>query len=141
MIDTAPLFAPLHAELLGLLRSLTPDDWLRPTVAGSWRVRDVAAHLLDGDLRKVAAYRDDHLAPSDAPIGSPADLARLVNGLNASGVHYAAAAEPAPADRSARRDRSLGQRPGDDIAATRSGALSRELGGRVRLGQLDGHRP
>ena len=89
-IDTAPLFAPLQAELLALLRSLSPDEWLRPTIAPRWRVRDVAAHLLDGDLRYVAAYRDGHFAPVDAPITSAADVSRLVNHLNATGVAYSA---------------------------------------------------
>ena len=46
-LDAAPLFPDLHAELLALLRALDPADWERPTVAGAWRVRDVAAHLLD----------------------------------------------------------------------------------------------
>jgi uncharacterized protein (TIGR03083 family) len=93
-IDTAPLFGPLHAELIGMLRSLAAEDWLRPTVAGRWRVRDVAAHLLDGDLRYVAAYRDSHFVPLEAPIASAADLPRLVNGLNASGVEFAARLSP-----------------------------------------------
>lgn len=59
-IDTRPLFAPLHEELLELLRSLSPDDWARPTVAGAWQVRDVAAHLLDGQLRTLSLVRDGH---------------------------------------------------------------------------------
>lgn len=88
-IDTAPLFGPLHAELIALLRSLTPDEWLRPTVAGPWRVRDVAAHLMDTALRRVAAQRDGHVPPLETPITSAADLTRLVNTLNAGGVQYA----------------------------------------------------
>jgi uncharacterized protein (TIGR03083 family) len=88
-IDTAPLFGPLQTELVSLLRSLTADEWLRPTVAGPWRVRDVAAHLLDTALRRVAAQRDGHVLPSEAPITSAADLTRLVNRLNADGVQYA----------------------------------------------------
>ena len=59
-LDTAPLFPELHAELLSFLRALEPADWERPTVAGAWRVRDVAAHLLDGELRTLAAHRDGH---------------------------------------------------------------------------------
>jgi hypothetical protein len=35
----ADLFAPLHAELITLLRGLSAEDWERPTVAGAWRVR------------------------------------------------------------------------------------------------------
>ena len=86
----APLFRPLLAELVALLRSLAPADWERPTVAPDWRVRDVAAHLLDGKLRKIAAYRDDHLLTTDEPIDSDADLGRFINSLNATGVGYAA---------------------------------------------------
>lgn len=91
---TAALFRPLLEELVELLRSLSAGDWTRPTVAGGWRVRDVAAHLLDGDLRKLAACRDDHLLAPDRPIESDRDLAQLVNGLNASGVSYAARLSP-----------------------------------------------
>jgi len=93
-LDVRPLFRPLLAELLDVLRGLDAAAWERPTVAGAWRVRDVAAHLLDGDLRKLAAYRDDHLPPLDAPIASDRDLARLVNGLNASGVAWARRLSP-----------------------------------------------
>lgn len=93
-IDTAPLFRPLLAELVGVLRSLELDDWVRPTVAGQWRVCDVAAHLLDNDLRRLAAGRDGHLVPPSEPIRSPADLARLVNHQNAVGVSYATRLSP-----------------------------------------------
>ena len=51
---TTHLLAPIHAELVGLLRSLSPSQWLQPTGAGQWRVRDVVAHLLDGDLRRLS---------------------------------------------------------------------------------------
>ena len=93
-LDTRPLFRPLLAELLALLRGLDAAAWERPTVASAWRVRDVAAHLLDGDLRKLAAYRDDHAPPPDAPIASDRDLARHVNALNASGVAWARRLSP-----------------------------------------------
>lgn len=88
--DTAPLFRPLAQELVGLLRELPADDWLRPTVAGAWRVRDVAAHLLDGQLRKLSAQRDAHLTPPDRPIHSDQDLARFINAVNAAGVAFGA---------------------------------------------------
>jgi uncharacterized protein (TIGR03083 family) len=91
---TAHLFAPLLAELLALLRRLAPGDWERPTVAGAWRVRDVAAHLLDGDLRKLAVYRDAQPLPDASSVKTERDLARFVNGLNSSGVAYAARLSP-----------------------------------------------
>jgi hypothetical protein len=87
-IDTAPLFGPLDAELVSVLRSLADEEWLAPTVAGHWRVRDVAAHLLDTSLRRVAASRDGHLPSLEEPIVSAADVSRLVNRLNASGVAF-----------------------------------------------------
>jgi len=88
--DTAPLFRPLAAELTSVLRQLSADDWLRPTVAGSWRVRDVAAHLLDGKLRRLSAQRDAHLMAPDRPIQTDRDLAQFINTLNAGGIAYLA---------------------------------------------------
>jgi uncharacterized protein (TIGR03083 family) len=73
---TAHLLRPLLGELLALLRGLRGEQWDAPTVAGGWRVRDVAAHLLDGDLRKVAVFRDGHAIPTDGPIASAAELAQ-----------------------------------------------------------------
>ncbi|MEZ5288146.1 MAG: maleylpyruvate isomerase N-terminal domain-containing protein [Vicinamibacterales bacterium] len=93
-IDTAPLFAPMHDELMALLRSLDDADWGRPTVAGAWRVRDVAAHLLDTALRRVSAQRDGHAPPPPRPITSNADLVALIHALNASGVAFAARLSP-----------------------------------------------
>lgn len=93
-VDAAPLLRPLLAELLALLRGLPPEDWARPTVAGAWRVRDVAAHLLDGDLRRVAVSRDGHLPSAGPPPRDDRELAALVNGLNAQGVAFAARLSP-----------------------------------------------
>jgi hypothetical protein len=62
--------------------------WDLPTVAGRWQVRDVVAHLLDGDLRKLAICRDRHELAVDGPIASDRDLARFINGLNATGVEF-----------------------------------------------------
>lgn len=88
-VDVSPLFAPLHRELILLLRSLPDDAWHRPTVAGKWRVRDVAAHLLDGMLRKLSAHRDGHLLRAgDQPPRTYGDVVALINSLNATGVAY-----------------------------------------------------
>src|SRR3990170_4384967 len=43
-VATSHLFAPLHDELIALLRDLSPDEWNAPTAAGDWTVHDVAAH-------------------------------------------------------------------------------------------------
>ena len=93
-IYTADLFPPLHGELIDLLRGLAPADWERATVAGDWRVRDVAAHLLDVDLRKLSVSRDGFLAPPDGPIGGYGDLVRFLNRLNADWVAAARRLSP-----------------------------------------------
>lgn len=90
----ADLIAPLYTELIALLRGLEPADWERPTVAGNWRVRDVAAHLLDGAWRKISVYRDGHLLAPDRPIQSYGDLVGLINDLNAGGVAYSQRLSP-----------------------------------------------
>ncbi|HEV3050850.1 MAG TPA: maleylpyruvate isomerase N-terminal domain-containing protein [Longimicrobium sp.] len=94
VIHTAELFPGLHAELISLLRGLDEGDWSRPTVAGAWRVRDVAAHLLDGDLRKLSAGRDGLRLPPDGPVASFGDIVGLINRANANGVAYAQRLSP-----------------------------------------------
>jgi uncharacterized protein (TIGR03083 family) len=92
-IDTAQLFQPLNAALVALLRGLTDDDWIRPTVAGVWRVRDVVGHLLDVQLRKLAGGRDGHRL-AGGPVSSYADVLDLINALNGEGVRYAERLSP-----------------------------------------------
>lgn len=88
--NVAHLFAPLHQQLMDTLRALPAEAWNRPTIARAWCVKDVAAHLLDGDLRKLAAHRDAHVhTPGTAP-RSYGDVVTLINSLNATGVAYAA---------------------------------------------------
>src|SRR5438067_5040146 len=55
--DTRPFFHPLSSDIVHLLRTLSPDDWLAPTVAGTWRVRDIVAHLADTALRRLSIQR------------------------------------------------------------------------------------
>jgi uncharacterized protein (TIGR03083 family) len=85
-LHTAHLFPSLDAHLVDLLRALTPDDWVRPTVAPGWTVKDVAAHLLDTQLRRLSFGRDGCTLPPPPSIESAADLVALVNRLNAEGV-------------------------------------------------------
>lgn len=93
-IQTAHLFLPLHAELVSLLRTLAPDAWERPTVAGRWRVRDVVAHLVDGQLRTLSSHRDGHRPPPDREIGSYGELVGFLNDLNGSWVAVAGRFSP-----------------------------------------------
>jgi uncharacterized protein (TIGR03083 family) len=95
MVETVHLFLPLHGELISLLRSLSNEDWERPTVAARWRVKDVAAHLLDGDLRRLSIHRDGY-APTARDGGAPSyeELLGYLNALNASWVEAAARLSP-----------------------------------------------
>jgi len=94
-ILTADLFLPLQQELVSLLRALGESDWLRPTVARRWAVKDVAAHLLDTDLRRLSMHRDGYRPRSRAKdIRGYDDVLALVNDLNASWVGVAERLSP-----------------------------------------------
>lgn len=84
-IFTAHFFPKLEAKLLELLRSLSPEDWEKQTLAPKWKVKDVAAHLLDTELRSLAASRPGHTTQY-RKITSAAELLALVNSLNDEGV-------------------------------------------------------
>ena len=87
------LFAPIHDELMALLRGLTAQEWLAPTVAGAWTVRDVAAHLLDTGLRRLSMHRDGYAPPLE-PDAFANGLGGFVNDLNAGGVAFARRLSP-----------------------------------------------
>jgi len=81
-IDTAELFPELDALLIPLLRGLSEDDWGRPAV-GAWTVKDVAAHLLDTAIRRLAFDRDRlPPTPPDGPIEGYDGLVAFLNDLN-----------------------------------------------------------
>ncbi len=71
--------------LVELLRSLAPEDWEKQTVSPKWKVKDVAAHLLDTALRGVSIGRDGCVVESPR-ITSAADLGAFINRLNGEGV-------------------------------------------------------
>jgi uncharacterized protein (TIGR03083 family) len=81
-IETLHLFAPLHEKLLELLRSLTAEEWLLPTIARQWNVKDVAAHLLDTSIRYISANRDGHTVFPKPPVSSYTETIAWLNGLN-----------------------------------------------------------
>jgi uncharacterized protein (TIGR03083 family) len=94
-IFVAELFGEIHEELLKLLRSLSDDDWYKPTVAGAWQVRDIAAHLLDSDIRRLSFQRDKApVVPPDKAIESYRDLVDFLNQLNADWVKAAKRISP-----------------------------------------------
>ena len=93
-ILTAHLFPKVDGLLVELLRSLAPEDWEKQTVSPKWKVKDVAAHLLDTSLRGVSMGRDGYFAESPK-ITSNAELAAYINRLNAEGVNLYRRLSPA----------------------------------------------
>jgi uncharacterized protein (TIGR03083 family) len=81
----AHLLRKVDDKLIELLSSLRPDEWGLQTVAPLWKVRDVAAHLLDTALRKLSIVRDSWCV-EQVNIGSPQDLIAFINRLNREGV-------------------------------------------------------
>ena len=81
----AHLLRAVDEKLVDLLGSLEPSEWDLKTVAPLWKVRDVAAHLLDTVLRKLSMVRDSCYVEA-VTIRSPQDVVALVNRLNAEGV-------------------------------------------------------
>src|SRR3979490_2556418 len=81
----AHLLRTVDEKLVDLLASLAPSEWDLQTIAPLWKVRDVAAHLLDTALRKLSMVRDSCYVEA-VTIRSPQDVIALVNRLNAEGV-------------------------------------------------------
>jgi uncharacterized protein (TIGR03083 family) len=53
--DLMPLAEEERADLLALLRALTPTQWDAPSLCTEWRVRDVATHIVSYDELSKAA--------------------------------------------------------------------------------------
>ena len=94
-IETLHLFPELDHRLITLLRSLSPEDWHRPTRAKLWTVKDIAAHLLDGNLRTLSMSRDGYFGVQPGAINSYQDLVGFLNQLNADWVNAAKRLSPA----------------------------------------------
>jgi hypothetical protein len=85
-IKTVHLFPLLDQKLIELLKSLSADDWKKPTLAKLWTVKDIAAHLLDGNIRVISSSHQFSGDPPSVPINNYSDLVDFLNGLNATWV-------------------------------------------------------
>ena len=81
-IQTLHLFRALDKLLIDLLRSLEPEDWAKPTICPLWTVKDIAAHLLDTNMRAISAA-DNYSGKQPENINSYNDLVDYLNELNA----------------------------------------------------------
>jgi uncharacterized protein (TIGR03083 family) len=84
-LDLVHLLPVLDRKLMELLYSLTPEEWQQQTVARLWKVKDVVAHLLDGNTRILSMLRDNYQGESPV-IQSYQDLLDFLNRLNADWV-------------------------------------------------------
>lgn len=58
-------FRELDLHLISLLKGITDDEWHHPTPCSEWTVKDIAAHLLDGSLRRLSLQRDGYRSPRE----------------------------------------------------------------------------
>ncbi len=94
-LQTVHLFPKIDALLVELLQSLTEEEWHKPTIAKLWRVKDIAAHLLDGNLRTLSIQRDKYFGENPTGIDSYQSLVTWLNQLNADWVKAANRLSPA----------------------------------------------
>ena len=94
-IPTLHLFPLLDKKLIELLKSLSPDDWHSPTLARLWTVKDIASHLLDGNIRFISMLRDGYFGEKPENINSYQDLVGFLNQLNADWVKATKRLSPA----------------------------------------------
>ncbi|MDB5127013.1 maleylpyruvate isomerase N-terminal domain-containing protein [Mucilaginibacter sp.] len=85
-IPTLHLFPVLDELLIELLTSLSADDWNKPTVARLWTVKDIAAHLLDTNVRTIS-YAQGYEVAIAKQINSYQELVAYLNELNATWVN------------------------------------------------------
>lgn len=69
-------------DLIELLGGLSADDWLSPTEAGHWRVKDVALHVLDDDLGWLSRGRDGDPSGLLSTKGDYRDFVRSLDAKN-----------------------------------------------------------
>lgn len=85
-IDVVALIPEIDKMLFKLLDRLSAEDWDKQTIVPKWKVKDVAIHLLDGNLRTLSMLRDGYYGEKPENINSYEDLIGFLNRLNADWV-------------------------------------------------------
>lgn len=93
-IETIHLFPVLDELLINLLKSLTEEEWHTQTVCKKWLVKDIASHLLDGNLRGLSISRDHYFGEKPENINSYQDLVNFLNQLNMTWTNAAKRLSP-----------------------------------------------
>jgi len=92
-ILVADLFPEVLASLLDLLAGFSSEDWNTTTACSRWSVKDIASHLLGGQIGVLSRKRDAYAFSGD-PIQKWADLVTLINNLNDIWVKAASRLSP-----------------------------------------------
>lgn len=87
------LFPPLSREMQSLLISLTAADWAKPTICSLWSVKDVAAHLLGGNLGRLWQHMASD-SPPQSPLRTFDELVALIDEENSQWVQSAKRISP-----------------------------------------------
>jgi len=85
-VNARHLFGKLDDKLVHLLKSLSPEEWEAQTIAKKWKVKDVAAHLLDGNIRLLSVQRDRYKGDIPPAINNHSELVNWLNEMNATWV-------------------------------------------------------
>ena len=80
-IVVVDLFPEILRELLDMLTGLSAEEWNKPTSCSLWSVKDVALHLLGGDVGILSRKRDQFLF-TGGPAHKREELVALINNLN-----------------------------------------------------------
>ncbi|MHB1447759.1 MAG: maleylpyruvate isomerase N-terminal domain-containing protein, partial [Bellilinea sp.] len=91
-VIVAALFPEIHEELISLLKSLSAEDWQKPTVCSGWLVKDVALHILGGEIGNISRRRDG--CEANVSINNWKELVTFINDWNQSWISAARRISP-----------------------------------------------
>lgn len=81
-LKTIHLFPELNRRLQEVLTSLTIEQWESSTTSPRWTIKDIAAHLLDGNIRTLSILKDNYRGDNPGQISPGDDLLKYLNRLN-----------------------------------------------------------
>lgn len=81
-IETLSLFEELNQELVYFLADLSKEEWLLPTALPDRTVKDIAAHLADGSLRRISMQRDHFFVEHKLDLNQLDTLVEYIQQLN-----------------------------------------------------------
>jgi Mycothiol maleylpyruvate isomerase N-terminal domain len=95
IIEVRYLFPQLYSGLIELLQNLSADEWNYSTSSSKWTVKDIVAHLVDTDLRRISFQRDHLIPPTyGRQIGNDKQLGEFINYLNNTWVEVSKRLSP-----------------------------------------------